>query len=712
MKKKTSGIWLVMLVLMGILSCKKEGPVDDPGNGDKETNHPFLIVKKEQFQALREKASVEPWKSMKADAISRSGAGSSNDPYKLQEYVGAAALAYILDVEDSTLHAERVRDAILNQYSEVHLDEKDNWGGVVKPLGSFFSAILALDIVYNALSYTDIQACETVISKQIFKVDREGSWKTVRYGTHGAWDIYKGDRTDPDDKYYDATLHQITPDGVSPVTNHYAWERVGGGNSRVSKSGYMDVLEFTEIDTRYYNNERLQKFHRWLFGSSINCAKEMAIFGDMLPTQGIGNYMLHRRVVNFDMEAAGYAAWFLKGIPAIGHMLTYILPGQALPAPIIPSSKIYENGGAFFREAEDAPNGLHAVLYNIKSQDEWHTHNEVNGLALSGYGNRLLVNGGRLGEPVRAADLNNTLTINGENHNSRLGGGITEGFTSAGLDFAVGSDGPSLAFGTHSRNLILVHTNNGVKGYFITFDEVSTTAGNKVHNYLHPANQTSVVEVSALEEYTAKIDHYPSVSGTSASFYYVTPPVEVNIEESQSAVPDRYPGYPDHNRLEAVYDMDIEGSRNMATVIFPYNTANAKADFQKISGDKLNGCSISYGDVLDYVFESSAVDTIQSGNISYQAEFCLTREAANSTAFYLVRNGQYFLAGNVGFQSDSPLTVYARGNEGVIISAGSATAKLYGPGIENVQFEPAVQILGSGSDFIDIQLSEGTFNFN
>ncbi len=320
-------VGITILVLLGLFSCKKE-PVDDSGNGDKETNHPFLIVKKDQFQALRDKASVEPWQSMKADAISRSGAGSSSDPYKLQEYIGAAALAYILDVEDSTLHAERVRDAILDKYSTVHLDEKDAWGGVVKPMGSFFSAILALDIVYNALSYADIQACEEVIKNQIFKVEREGSWKTVRYGTHGTWDIYKGDRTDPDDKYYDATMYQITPDGVSPVTNHYAWERVGGGNSRVSKSGYMDVLEFTGIDNRYYNNERLQKFQRWLFGSSINCAKEMAIFGDMLPTQGIGNYMLHRRVVNFDMEAAGYAAWFLEGIPAIGHMLTYILPGR------------------------------------------------------------------------------------------------------------------------------------------------------------------------------------------------------------------------------------------------------------------------------------------------------------------------------------------------------------------------------------------------
>mgnify|MGYP007000280055 len=70
------------------------------------------------------------------------------------------------------------------------------------------------------------------------------------------------------------------------------------------------------------------------------------------------------------------------------------------------------------------------IIFIVASQNEWHTHNEVNGLSLSGLGNRLLVNAGRLGEPTRAAKLNNTLTINGENHNAFTGGGITDGFTS------------------------------------------------------------------------------------------------------------------------------------------------------------------------------------------------------------------------------------------------------------------------------------------
>lgn len=703
----------ISFVFFTSLACSKTdsgGISEIPDLPEKETHHPFLIVKKDMFPALREKSSQEPWKAMKADAIARSKAGSSNDAYKLQEFVGAAALAYVLDEGNAQTHANRVRDAIINKYSKLDVIDGGGWGGVVPNMGSFFVAILALDIVYDALSVEDIEVCEAVIKNQIFKINRTGSWVDVRYGTHGTWDIYKGDRTTPDDNYYDGVIHQITPDGVSPVTNHYAWERVGGGNSRVSKSGYMDVLEFTGVDNRYYNNEQIQKFQRWLFGSSVNCAKEMAIFGDMLPTQGISNDMLHRRVVNFDMEAAGYAAWFHKDRPAYGNILTYIIPKQALPEPVVPSSKFYENGGAFFREKADDSNGLHAVLYNIKSQDEWHTHNEVNGLGLSGLGNRLLVNGGRLGEPTRAADLNNTLTINGENHKTKVGDGIIVGFTAEGFDYAAGSSGKALGTATHLRNLMLVHSSDNANAYFLVFDEVLANSGEKVKNYLHPANQTSVDEIRSLQEYSAKIDHYPTVNGTSASFYYVTPPASVNIEKSAGAVPDRYPGYPDHNRLEAVYDTDENGKKNLATVIFPHDASHAKANFQKIDGNGFSGCIIEQNGVNDFLFETMSGNEMVSNEITFIAEMCLVRKTQNSTSFYFVRKGTKLSTGSLGFESDNKVTIYWRENKGTILSKG-AKVKLFGAGIENVQFSPSVEIISSRAGFLEVQLAEGMFEF-
>ena len=55
----------------------------------KEDHHPFLIVTKDMFSSLREKSNVEPWKSMKEDAISRaSKVPGSNNYGSLQKIRG------------------------------------------------------------------------------------------------------------------------------------------------------------------------------------------------------------------------------------------------------------------------------------------------------------------------------------------------------------------------------------------------------------------------------------------------------------------------------------------------------------------------------------------------------------------------------------------------------------------------------------------------
>lgn len=707
---------ILFLFLIACSTSKKEvisNPVEEP------SNHPFLIVKKEQFAELRAKADAEPWKSMRADAIARSNitvntsGSSSSNAYNLQYHIGAAALAYILDEDNAQKHAHRVRDDILNHYAKLDFRDGGDWGGVVPPMGSAFVAILSLDIVYDALTKEEVRQCEEVLSGQIFKISRSGSWADVRRGTHGAWDIYQGDRTTPDDEYYDGIMAQITPDGVSPVTIHYAWERVGGGDSRVSKSGYMDVLEFTGIDRRYYNNERLQKFQRWLFGSSVNTSKEMCIIGDMLPTQGINNDMLHRRVVNFDPEAAGYAAWFHEGVPAKGHILTYIVPKEALPASQTPQSRIYANGGAFFRERPDDPNGLHAVLYNIKGQDEWHTHQETNGLALSGYGNRLLVNGGRLGEPTRAANLNNTLTIDGQDHRLRIGDGIVEGFTTETLDYACGSSGPALS-DQHYRNLLLVHAADGANAYFVVFDEVDADPGEQVKNYFHPANQTTVNETMPGAAYTARIDHYPTVPGAELSFFFATAPQSINVEKVPSAVPDRYPNYPDHNRLEANYDTDANGLGNIVTVLFPHNASHAKAAFERIVAEGFSGGSVSQsGDLIDYAFESNGEQIRQNGDVAFQGKGIVYRRINNQTAFYFVRKGMHFLDDKkIGFEADKPVSIYLRGPSGAVIASETTRLTIKGPGAQSRQFEPAANVISAGTDILEVELSPGLTTIN
>ncbi len=714
-----------ILILLLIISCGKDssGGIDvipqsqdniseNETTREKETNHPFLIVTKDMYNGLKEKADIEPWKSMKNDAISRANNPLSSNHYgSLQKYVGAVALAYILDDTKREIYANKVRDVILNRFSALDIQESSSWSKVVPNLGAFFSAILALDIVYDSLSLEDIIKCEDLISERIFRVKRTGSWKTARYGTHGTWDIYKGDRTTKDDTYYYALINQITPDGVSPVTNTYAWSRVGGGDSRVSKSGYMDVLEFTGIDKRYYSNERIQKFMRWQFGSSINPAKELAIFGDMLPTESVGNSMLYRRVVNFDYEAAGYASWFLDGIEAIGHILTYIVPKEKLPPPVLPSSKIYENGGAFFRDPDDTNYGLQGVLYNITSQNEWHTHNEVNGLSLSGLGNRLLVNAGRLGEPTRAAKLNNTLTINGENHNAFTGGGITDGFTSEGIDYARGDDRDAIRFTSHYRDLILVHTTPSTLGYFIVNDKIEVSNNSDVVKiYFHPSSEKEVNITEAKREYTAPIDHKPSIPLTKVTFYYLTPPNDVNIEKSISAVQDRYPGYPEHNRLESVYNLEDESlKKSISTLIFPNSNLVSKPNFEKILSDNFYGVKFSTNSSTDYII-SPKIKFVEVDTFSASGDFIWCRKKSDNVYSFFVESGTSFKQNGFGFESDSPVTIYVKDSQGVIISKG-AKLKLNGSNLSSASFDSSVKVISQSESHIEVELGSGTFKF-
>lgn len=718
--------WIPILLLLFNFNCSPESTsnnnpgkgtntVDNSGNistvnGEKETHHPFLIVSKELFTSLREKSNTDPWKSMKEDAILRvSQAPGSNNYGSLQKYVGAAALAYILDDGKSEEYAQKVRDVILNRYSTLDIQESSSWSKVVPTMGAFFCAILALDIVYDGLSLEDIKKCEELISERISRVSRTGSWKTARYGTHGTWDIYNGDRVSQDDNYFNALINQITPDGVSPVTNTYAWSRVGGGDSRISKSGYMDVLEFTGIDKRYYNNERLQKFMRWQFGSSINPAKELAIFGDMLPTETIGNSLLYRRVVNFDQEASTYAAWYFDGMPADGHILTYILPKKELPDPVLPSSQIYENGGAFFRDKQDSASGLHAVLYNIKSQNEWHTHNEVNGLSLSGLGNRLLVNGGRLGAPTRAAKLNNTLTINGENHDGFTGAGIVEGFTADGLDYAKGEDGNAIRFKDHSRSLILIQTTPDANGYFVVLDQVKADPGDNLNNHLHPASQNNIITIENLREYMAPIDHYPSAAAGKVTFYYISVPDAVKIEKSPSAVQDRYPGYPDHNRLTSIYSVDSEGEKSIATLIFPHNHLVSKPNFEKFSSNQFEGIKFSQGTFTDYLISTNN-KLVEFDNSSFMGHYCWAREKDKVVSSFFVKSGTSFLNNGFGFESDSPLTIYVKGSKGIVISEGSKL-KLKGSSFSGVKFDKNINVKSTSDGLIEVELPKGKFKF-
>ena len=260
--------------------------------------------------------------------------------------------------------------------------------------------------------------------------------------------------------------------------------------------------------------------------------------------------------------------------------------------------------------------------------------------------------------------------------------------------------------------MILVHGSTEANPYFIVIDEVEANPGDQIKNYLHPANQSSVSAQSSNMEYEVVIDHYSTVVGTKLSFFYGTPPLEVNIEKVPSAVPDRYPGYPDHNRLESVYDVDVDGDLNLITILFPHDGTHAKPPITSIVGTGFSGSGIDHGSgINDIILESAGDQEIGYGNIIFYGKSVLSRDSNAANIFYFIRQGTKFDQDGVGFEADLAISIYAKKKNGVVISEG-AKLKLHGQGMNTVNFVPSVTVVSSGADFIEVQLPSGEVRFN
>ena len=145
------------------------------------------------------------------------------------------------------------------------------------------------------------------------------------------------------------------------------------------------------------------------------------------------------------------------------------------------------------------------------------------------------------------------------------------------------------------------------------------------------------------------------------------------------------------------------------------NIENTEGNFcigtREVFGVKAGAARFTIQDqVTDHILEPSSADTARTGDIEFSGALCLAREIADETIFYLLRSAQYFSMFGASFESDNPVTMYAKGTEGTIITDGTRI-KLTGTGMGQVQFQPSVQVLSSGTDFIEVQLTEGNYTF-
>jgi hypothetical protein len=700
--------------------------------------HPFLILKETEFAELQALATQSPWREMKATAISDAThlvyeptEGYKKKSGRLGQIVNANALSFILDPVNRNIYKRKILQAIDywdDLFPSLYKGGADDWTHAVPPGEALFNCILALDVIHNSLTASELSAAES-------KLGQVSDWYWTHDSPHltvwcvrGLWSLYSGEArfATARDEYRRSLFNHITPDGVYPPGPGYAAARV----NNPATQHFLDILEFTGNGT-FRSDPKLKNFHEWLFGYSLTPFKRSFIFGDTAPVKfsarsSPASYSASR----YSDLAARYAAGNVEG-KAQNLLLFYILMRKPMPKPERAGSRIFTDGGAWFQENDTSPNALAGVLWNARTIGDNHAHKEVNSLNLCGYGEYLLRNAGYTGWHEGALgfpwDYINKRAVSGNtvlvdysfadnfnppltnDHVSKAGAGISEGFVSPGFDYANGDSGSALPNGKHYRTLVFVHPQDNRNGYWVVFDEVEVKkAGDTVHVALHPSSAVYSV-VSPSEEYQWTINKY-SGHDVFLTIFQGTPPRSSEVKDGLLAGLGNFIG----KYLYSTYDTNRVVRRNIVTVFFPHDATHQKANMTRIEGMGYTGGGISLGDnVTDVALESSSPDTVTYNNVSFKASASLFRLQGGSVAFYFVRHGRLFggaMSTRNGFISDKEVSLYVKGSDGKIISPGTAIT-FYHPGITSVLLDnEAAPLLDKGRGWVKTTVGPGSYD--
>lgn len=728
-----------------------------------EDMHPFLLVKESEYEHLRELAQQSPWKELKETAL-QDAAIMEFDPNrsiaynsrceKLSDTISATALAFILDPDNQEAHKAKILDLIDywnperegNLYDELYKTSGDYWTQTVPPGSAFVNSLVALDIVYPALSAGELKKAEgtlEIIAENYWAVNENHMIAVL--GVRGMWALYKRDWNRLDAAWPEFLKHYdgyITEDGVGTVSTDYANGRFSN-SYRDSKTMLPIAMEYTGRDNTFYNNPKFQYFAEWLLGYCFTPAMQYWANGDtdmaIAPANSFKNNMLAYRAANYSEQAAEQAAWLMKDQPARGRLMNYLCLKEPWPEPKAPQSRIFPDGGAWFYENFDNKNSLAGMLWNAKSFDG-HGHKEINAANIAGYGETLTANSGYNGwgaaydgytweyinnraisantvlvnyEP---GDIKNPSTVN--DHVYKYGAGIEQGFTAPLFGYARGDSGEALPNGKHDRSMVMVGAQDGVPGYFMLMDEITTGSAGDVATVVHRPFSDKYETLSEKEEYQWTINR-DSGHDVGLSIFLATPPDEVEFIDG-AVIGRNKPG--NIKSLLSKYKIGPNGSRRASAVLFPSDSLNAKAKMERITCGDSNGAAVDFENgIIDYTFQSnggadntyyipvkgderfSSYDRAQ-----FSAENVMFRKINGALGWYFAENARNLLIGQQGFHAEGTVSVYMKQGVGKVYAPAdmSVTFKEYGvTGAKVNGAEAAVQNVGNGS--ITIRVPQG-----
>lgn len=704
--------------------------------------HPFLIVKKENFRELRDRSGNNPWKDMKSRAISQGSSplgslrGKSLDrAQRIIDNVSGAALAYILDPGRKDRYVDNIKIA-LNKWDQhlAYIKSADSrlWGYVVPTGAAFFNSVLALDVVHDELSALERSQIES-------KLERVADWFRLtgnifppnQFGALGIWSLYKGDMPDYQkqlDGYRQAIFDQFTDDGIFSGGSRYASARFNGQGNGDAKTNLMDIAEFTKTGT-FYTDPRLISFYEWLYGHS-NAPFDMHVtFGDTPFSKSHPYGSIHTgstgicRAYRFSKLAGSYAAYRNRNASFPGRLLHYVLLDRPLETPAKPVSRIWHEGYAGLWEKNVTDRSLMGALWS-PTRTFGHSHKEANAIYLCAYGEPVLINSGYggikaiLGYPreyyANRAESGNTVTIEYDDHAAKTGGGIVEGFVGNAFDYACGSSGPATAkVGEHHRSLCMIHPQGGRPGYFVLFDEVvAKTPGATVRMMLHP-NSNAITEISEGIEYSARVSPRRFSSNTVYLNIFMGTPSD--------SVKTKLGGIAAYNNegfvgqyLQTTCHTDSLGQKNMVTVLAPRDPGHPVPEMSRLQGPGFTGVRLDHGDgVTDHALESDGTKNIAPGDVEFSGRACWYRKTGPDIPMFFVRSGKRFGPTSgvpKGFDADKEISIFLRNGVGNLVSPGTRVL-FRKKGITSVYLNwTKAKTIEKGQDWVRVEVSSGNFD--
>lgn len=520
----------------------------------------------------------------------------------------------------------------------------------------------------------------------------------------------------------------------------------------------------------FYENEKFQMLYEWIYGYSFSPVmrmgygddyrrKEYVIFGDT-GFYGRDASYIHEdlsnnffaataslwRMPRFSDEAFRYAG-LAHGNPEqpMGRLWHYLFYEESFPDPAPVPSRIFPSGNAIFYEQwddyESSNQILGGYLWSVERK-VGHSRFDTNAIHLTAYGENVLMGVGYPGYTEMMANptyflssvSHNTVMIDNQKHALEYGAGLVkhtdgrlEALTNDDFGYASASTGgadavsKALPNGEHVRNFIQVNGKDGANGYWVLFDEVeAANAGASANVLLHPSTTNAIVPVAEKQEYRSDINvvlttvdrEHTDDATIDLSVFYGTEPDSVEYKDGEfnsygTTYPTKY--------LQSNYATDGDGKKRVVTVLFPHDTAHAKAEMTRLSGAGYTGASIAQGgEVVDYALESDGSETVIHEEVSFHGLAALYRKlGVGDTGHYFVRQGRSFDDGaavRTGFQADENLTLYMDGAEGNLIAPVTTDVTFYYDDIRNVLLDDSpATVKELGADWVTVEVPAGNY---